>query len=155
MTKARIVVAALSLSAAAFVGIATSEGYEPVARPPVAGDVPTVGFGTTGKDIRLGDKTDPVRALQRAMKDMDQFEAAVQRCVHVPLYQREYDAAVQLTYNIGPAAFCSSTVVKRWNQQDYEGGCQAFLMWNKFKGQVLRGLEIRRQREYRLCMEGA
>lgn len=150
--KARIIIAALSLSAAGFVGIISSEGYEPVAKPPVAGDVPTNGFGSTGPDIKLGDRTDPVRAVQRALKDANQFERAVQRCVKVPMHQHEFDAAVNLAYNIGPTAFCGSTVVKRFNAEDYPGACDAFLMWNKFKGQVLKGLVNRRERERRQCL---
>ncbi|MDZ5457008.1 lysozyme [Azohydromonas lata] len=148
----RRAIAGLFLSAAAFVGLVASEGYEPVAKPPVAGDVPTNGFGSTGSDIKLGDKTDPVRALVRALKDADQFQLAVQRCVKVPMHQHEFDAAVRLAYNIGPTAFCSSTVVKRFNVQDYTGACDAFRMWIKFKGQTVKGLVNRREREYRLCM---
>jgi lysozyme len=45
--RARIAIAALTLSAAGLIGIATSEGWEPVAKPPVPGDVPTGGFGST------------------------------------------------------------------------------------------------------------
>ena len=41
------VVASLVLSASGLIGIAVSEGWEPVARPPVQGDVPTGGFGST------------------------------------------------------------------------------------------------------------
>lgn len=41
MSTGRVLVAALTLSAAGLIGIAVSEGWEPVARPPVPGDVPT------------------------------------------------------------------------------------------------------------------
>jgi lysozyme len=146
----RTQVAALSLSAAALVGLALHEGYRENAYIPVPGDVPTIGFGTT-EDVELGDKTTPERALVRLLKDANRFESAVQSCVKVPLHQYEYDAYVSLTYNIGPRAFCGSTLVKRLNQSDYSGACLEILKWDKFKGKPLPGLTKRRQEEYLKC----
>jgi lysozyme len=147
----RTQVAALSLSAAALVGLALHEGYRENAYIPVPGDVPTIGFGTT-EDVELGDKTTPERALVRLLKDANRFESAVQSCVKVPLHQYEYDAYVSLTYNIGPRAFCGSTLVKRLNQSDYSGACLEILKWDKFKGKPLPGLTKRRQEEYLKCI---
>ena len=146
----RTQVAALSLSAAALVGLALHEGYRENAYIPVPGDVPTIGFGTT-EDVELGDKTTPERALVRLLKDANRFESAVQSCVKVPLHQYEYDAYVSMTYNIGPRAFCGSTLVKRLNQSDYSGACLEILKWDKFKGKPLPGLTKRRQEEYLKC----
>jgi lysozyme len=146
----RTQVAALSLSAAALVGLALHEGYRENAYIPVPGDVPTIGFGTT-EDVELGDKTTPERALVRLLKDANKFESAVQSCVKVPLHQYEYDVYVSLTYNIGPRAFCGSTLVKRLNQSDYSGACLEILKWDKFKGKPLPGLTKRRQEEYLKC----
>ena len=119
---------------------------------PLPGDVPTYGFGSTGPDIKLGDKTTPVLAVQRAVRDVTKFEGSVKRCVVVPLHQYEYDAYVSLAYNIGPSAFCSSTLVKLLNQQRYDEACAQVLRWNRFQGQVNQGLTNRRQREYQQCM---
>ena len=44
-SKIRVAVGALSLSAAALIGLATHEGYTGKAVIPTKGDVPTVGFG--------------------------------------------------------------------------------------------------------------
>ena len=147
----RIQVAALSLSAATLVGIALHEGYRENAYIPVPGDVPTIGFGTT-EDVELGDKTTPERSLVRLLKDANKFETAIQSCVKVPLHQYEYDAYVSLTYNIGAKAFCSSTLVKKLNSQDYSGACQEVLKWDKFRGKPLPGLTKRRQQEYQKCI---
>ena len=146
----RIAVAVLSLSAAAFGGLVAYEGYSDRAIIPVPGDVPTIGFGTT-EDVQMGDTITPLKAVERALQDVTRFEGAIKQCVRVPLHQYEYDAAIQLSYNIGPTAFCNSTVVRRFNAGDYEGACEAFLMWNKVNGRVVRGLVLRRQKEYRLC----
>lgn len=161
MSRARFAVAALALSAAGFVGILTREGYTDEAVIPVPGDVPTYGFGTTG-GVKMGDKTTPVKAVQRALVDVAQYEGALKQCVKVPLSQEEYDVYVDLSYNIGPSAFCSSTIVKRLNAENYHGACEAILMWKygprKFDcstpgNKVCAGLWKDRLRSHRKCME--
>lgn len=150
MSKVRHAVAALVLSASAFVGLLTAEGYRSEAYIPIKGDVPTIGFGTT-EGVQLGDKITPVQALARAVADVGRYEGALRRCVKVPLYQHEYDAYISLSYNIGGGAFCGSTLVRKLNASDYVGACEEILRWNKAGGKVLRGLVIRREAEYRQC----
>jgi len=147
----RLPVLALRLSATALVGIAGWEGYKSVAYIPVPGDVATIGFGTT-KGVKMGDTIDPVTALQRKIRDVEVFEGAVKQCVNVPLAQHEYDAYLSLAYNIGPNAFCRSTLVRKLNQADYEGACKEILRWDKFQGKPLAGLTNRRQAEYKQCV---
>ena len=144
-------IAAISLSATALVAIVLHEGYKGDAYIPVAGDVPTIGFGTTS-GVKLGDRTTPEKALQVAMKDVQSFEGAVKFCVAVPLSQNEYDAYVSLSYNIGTGAFCKSTLVKKLNTGDYEGACKQILLWDKYHGKPLAGLTKRRQEEYKKCL---
>lgn len=141
----------LYLSAAVLVGIALEEGFTSKAVIPVPGDVPTLGFGTT-EGVKKGDVITPERALVRLLQDADKFSEGVKRCANVPLYQYEFDAYVSLSYNIGTGAFCNSTLVKKLKTYDYEGACKEILKWDKFKGEPLKGLTHRRQREYKLCM---
>ena len=149
-------IATLTLSAATLVGIALSEGYEPIAKPPVAGDVNTGGFGSTrredGSPIKAGEKVAPQRALVLLLNDANKAEQAVKRCAAVPMYDYEFSAYVSLTYNIGEGAFCQSTAAKKLNAGDYEGACREILRWDRFKGKPLRGLTNRRQHEYRVCL---
>lgn len=140
MSKARIAVAALSLSAAAFVGILTREGYTDKAVIPTQGDVPTVGFGTTA-GVKMGDTITPVKAAQRALKEASEYEGALKRCVTVPLTQDEYDVYVDLAYNIGPTNFCTnrktgdpSSLVMKLNAKDYAGACDAILQYKYAAG---------------------
>ena len=144
-------IAAISLSATALVALLLHEGYKSDAYIPVAGDVPTIGFGTTS-GVKLGDRTTPEKALQVAMKDVQTFEGAVKACVKVPLSQNEYDAYISLSYNIGAYAFCNSTLVRILNQGDYQGACKQILRWDRFKGKPLPGLAKRRQEEYNRCI---
>lgn len=151
MKLSRVNVASLSLSAAALVGIAVHEGYREDAYVPVAGDVATIGFGTTS-NVKIGDKITVERALVRLLADATRFERAVKRCAPVPMYQHEFSAYVSLAYNIGEGAFCRSTLAKKLNAGDYEGACKEILRWDKFQGRPLAGLTKRRQGEYQQCI---
>lgn len=146
----RSAIAALSLSAAALVGIATHEGFVGEAYRDIVG-VWTIGFGTTA-GVRPGDRIEPVAALQRKLADVQRFEGALRQCVTVPLHQHEYDAYMSLAYNIGPGAFCGSTLVRKLNAGDYAGACREILRWNRAGGRVVQGLVNRRAAEYRQCI---
>lgn len=147
----RTSMAGLSISGIALIGLLVAEGYRDTAYIPVPGDVPTIGFGTT-KDVKMGQKIEVTQALTSALVDVQKFEGAMKRCVTVPLHQYEYDAYVSLTYNIGEGAFCRSTLVRLLNKEDYNGACKQILRWDKFKGKPLRGLTVRREKEYKMCI---
>lgn len=162
VTRPRLAVAALSLSASALVGIALHEGYTDRAVRPLPGDVPTVGFGSTtrpdGSPVQMGDTTTPPQALARALRDVQRFEGALKQCVRVPLHQHEYDAFLSFAYNVGPGNFCSSTMVSRLNAGDYAGACAEFDRWTFFQRRDCRdpankcaGLVARRAEERALC----
>ena len=160
MIPPRRSLAALSLSAAALVGIVLHEGYSDRAIIPVPGDVPTIGFGTTS-GVKLGDTITPPQALARALVDVQQFEGAIKTCVTVPLTQNEYDAYVSFAYNVGSRAFCQSTLVKKLNLGDFKGACDELLRWRFFQGKdcalpenrrLCGGLVKRREAEYRQCL---
>lgn len=168
--RTRTAVAALVLSASGLIGIAVSEGWEPVARPPVPGDVPTGGFGSTRAEsgpMKAGERIDPVRGLILLQRDASEAERIVRRCAPVPMHQHEFDAFVSLAYNVGPGkagvkdGFCvlksgrPSTIVRLLLAGDYAGACKAILGWDKFQGRPLRGLTLRRERESAQCLGAA
>ena len=150
----RVNIAALVLSAATLTGIAIHEGYRDKAYIPVAGDRPTLGFGDA-QGVKLGDKTDPIRALIRLNQQAETFQQEMRSCVgNVPLHQHEWDAYVSLTFNIGSGAFCKSTLVKLLQESppNYVGACTQILRWDRFQGKPLAGLTKRRQEEYNKCI---
>lgn len=149
MNKTRITIAALAVSAAALVAIATHEGYRGKAYRDATG-IPTIGYGETA-GVRMGDKTTPERALVQLLESTEKHADAIRQCIHVPLYQHEFDAYISLAYNIGTGAFCRSTLVKKLNAKDYAGACEEIKRFNRAGGKVLPGLTRRRQKEYRLC----
>lgn len=137
MSKARIAVSALALSAAGLVGILTREDIKLQAYPdPVHGwAVPTIGAGSID-GVKQGDTITPLGAVQRTLREVQVFEGRLKGCMKAPLHQGEYDAYMELAHNIGPGAFCASTLVKRLNSGDYLAACDAILMWDRVGTQV-------------------
>lgn len=146
----RSTIGALAVSAAALVGIAAHEGYSDTPYLDTVG-VPTIGFGRT-EDVRPGEVTTPQRELVSVLRDLEGRKDAIAKCVTVPLYQHELDAAISISYNIGVTAFCGSSMVKKLNAGDYEGFCNGMLAWNKAGGKVIPGLVKRREQERKLCL---
>jgi len=131
---ARVAVAALALSASGFVALVLHEGYTEKAIIPVPGDVPTYGFGSTtrpdGSPVQMGDTIAPPEATRKALSDIEgNYESPLRKCIKVPVHQHEWDFAVSAAYNLGAKAFCDSSMVRRWNAGDYEGGCEAIMMY--------------------------
>ncbi|MEO1752034.1 lysozyme [Thiofaba sp. EF100] len=169
--KTRLLAASLTLSALGLAGMAVHEGYRSRAYDDGVG-VQTVGFGTTtradGSPVKAGDTTTPERAVVRLAVDAEAIQQRMRACIgDVPLYPHEWDAFVSLAYNIGPSAFCRSTLVKRLREtltpthsqgereRLYAAACDEMLRWTKAGGRELPGLVKRRQAEHRLCREGA
>lgn len=147
----RVQIAALSLSAAAFVGIAVHESYREKAYLPTPDDVPTIGFGTTD-GVKMGDKITVERALVRLLTDADKFQIELKRCIgDVPMHQYEWDAFVSWAYNVGTGAACRSTLVKKLKERDYAGACAELSKWVYQAGKKLNGLVKRREQERAMC----
>jgi lysozyme len=64
-------------------------------------------------------------------------------------------AAISLSYNVGTAAYCRSTVDRRFDAGNVRGGCDALLMWNRAGGREVRGLTNRRKSERLICLRDA
>ena len=151
MSKTRFAIGALALSASGLIGILGYEGFSETAYIPVPGDVLTIGFGST-EGVKLGDTITPEKAIERAYRDIQKTESAIHKCVNVPLSQGEYDSFSSLAYNIGTSAFCSSTLVKKLNDRDYQGACAEIKRWVYVQGKVSQGLINRREKEYQTCI---
>lgn len=149
--RTRIAVGALALSAVGLLSIAKFEGFSEVVYQPLPEDLPTVGFGHTDKRLEVGQRVSSLQALEWLGSDAMKAQAAVKRCVKVPLTQGEFDAFVSFTFNVGGDAFCGSTLVKKVNSGDYSGACGELTRWVYFKGQPIKGLERRRLEELRMC----
>ena len=118
---------------------------------------PTVGVGhlvkpNEGELYPVGKRITKAESQDLLSKDLARFEMAVSSLVKVPLTQNQFDALVSLAFNIGTTAFQNSSVLRRLNEKKYEAAADAFLMWVKSKGRVLRGLQNRRKAERALFL---
>lgn len=131
-------VIALSASAALLVSLVVSEGYTEKAVIPVKGDVPTVGFGMTyrpdGTPVQMGDRTNPIDAIQRSLSHIQKDEIGIKKCVIAPISQVEYDLMVDFAYQYGVPILCRSSMVKKANIGDYVGSCKAYLQYKRVNG---------------------
>lgn len=138
-----------------YVSIPEDEGTRHQAYRDIVG-VWTICTGDT-EDVRPGQVASKAECEARLERQLIAHAEPVMRCVPTLRedgrdHQRA--AAVSLAYNIGTGAFCRSTAARRFNARDWRGGCDAFLMWNKAGGRVIRGLVLRRQRERAICLRG-
>ena len=132
----RLLVAGLSLSAAALVGLVASEGYTDKAVIPTRGDRPTVGFGSTFHEndtpVKMGDTTTPVRALIKAQAHIGKAEAAFRDSLGgVALHQGEYDLYVDWVYQYGMGAWLNSGMRRELLAGNYTAACDALLDYRK------------------------
>jgi lysozyme len=78
---------------------------------------------------------------------------AVRRCVRVPLTDGQAVALRSLAFNIGGTALCRSTLARLANAGEPAFvWCRQLLRFVYAGGRKWRGLEIRRQKEYELCL---
>lgn len=132
--NAKIAVAAMSLSAAAFVGLAVHEGYTDRAVIPTKGDVPTVGFGSTrhedGSRVRMGDATTPVNALKKALAHIGKEEQIFRDSLPgARLSQAEYDIYMDFVYQYGTGTWLKSSMRRELLAGNHRAACDALLKY--------------------------
>ncbi|WP_293222283.1 lysozyme [Ottowia sp.] len=140
----RVLVAALSLSAAGFVGLAVHEGYTDRAVVPTQGDRPTVGFGSTfnedGTPVKPGDTTTPVRALIKAQAHLSREETMFRTSLPgVALSQGEYDLYMDWLYQYGSGAWLKSGMRRELLAGNYRAACDALLDYRKLSSDQKEG----------------
>lgn len=109
------------------------------------GKVWTIGWGHTGPDVYEGLTITRAQADQLLqMRLVSEFAPGVLRAIHRRMEQCEFDAMVDLAYNIGVDAFQGSTFVRKFNAGDVAGAADEFPRWNKSGGKVMLGLRRRR-----------
>lgn len=112
--------------------------------------IPTIGYGTTiidGKPVAMGMTIDEAKATACLKADCAKFEDFVNDLVNVPVSQKQFDALMSFTYNLGPGNLKKSTLLKKLNAGLYDEIQEQFLVWNKAGGKVYKGLTRRRLAE--------
>lgn len=134
-----------------------SEAFEPTAYQDGAG-VWTIGYGTTrmdGAPVRSGMRITQERAEIELRKFVSGLEAGFTTALgKSPTKQNEFDAFINIAYNIGLSGALDSTFLKRHKEGDKKGCAEAITWWNKSGGKTVKGLINRRAREVQMYLNG-
>ncbi|NNC52567.1 MAG: lysozyme, partial [Erythrobacter sp.] len=122
---------------------------------------PTVGVGhlvRPADNLRVGDRVSEQRVLDLLEEDLKIAERGVRVLVgDLPLYQHEFDALLDLVYNVG-LGNVSERESPRLNAaiaaHDYEA-IAAELDYTHAAGKVARGLEYRSERRAQIFMDAS
>jgi len=123
-------------------------GFAAYPDPGTGGDPWTIGWGTTGPDVKQGIVWTQQQCDDRFARDLEKFASAVSTIIsNAATSQGQFDALVSFAYNLGPANLSSSTLLKMHKAGDFAGAQAQFALWNKAAGKVLPGLTRRRAAE--------
>jgi len=139
------------------------EGVENKAYWDSLGKVWTVCAGET-KGVKKGDYYSDAKCLQMLQTRLENdFHKPLQKCIGT------FDTApisvqasmLDLSYNIGTGAACSSSAAKRMREKNWPAACNAMTLFNRAGGKVVEGLKKRREYgdaqrigELELCLAG-
>jgi len=161
--KTAITIASVSALAMAGTTVKHWEGFAPTVVPDrLANGLPTGGYGET-EGVKLGETHDEKFWSDRLAKRLsEEYDADIGKCIRVNLPDSARAAAISVAYNAGPAALCSSPIVRKWNDGDVRGGCEAIRGWRIGSHPhgpngplvIQRGLQNRRNDEAKLCLSG-
>ncbi len=112
----------------------------------------TVCYGETRVQMRR--YTDAECKEMKANALADFADPVLKRNPELKGRDNQLAAAVSLSYNIGSAAYARSTVARRFSEGRWREACDAFLLWNRAGGRVVKGLDNRRRSERELCLRG-
>lgn len=148
----RVPIRTLSISSTGIELIKELEGWKATEYLDSAGK-PTIGYGhlitpreqSTGQIIIDGAPVifsgglTPKQGEALLRTDVAAAEASVKRSITSNLYQREYDALVSFTFNLGGGNLSESTLRTVVNKQQYTAAPDQFRQWNK---ETVNGVKV-------------
>lgn len=148
--------ATLAALAMAVAALQTDEGKRNVDYLDIA-RIPTACYGHTGAGVKVGTRRSDSECERLLTADAQKHINGVLLCTPALAYHPyQLAAATRFAFNAGQSAYCGSTVARRFNAEDYRGGCDALLAWNKARVNgklvVVKGLADRRARERVMCL---
>ena len=87
-------------------------------------------------------------------KDLIRFERGVAMQLPMPLKQCEFDAMVSFSFNLGLGTLQRSTLRQALLRGDKKKAMESLLKYCRAGGKVIKGLQRRRQEEYKLFLRG-
>lgn len=114
----------------------------------------TVCDGHTGTDIRRGHRYTDRECDNLLKADLRKVARDIDPLIKVRIPDPTRAALYSFTYNVGPGAFASSTLLKKLNAGDVPGACKELQRWTYAGGKQWRGLITRREIEREVCEWG-
>ncbi len=137
--KIRNLVATLTISASALIGLVEYEGYTDKAVIPVKDDRPTIGFGSTywedGSPVKMGESITLQRALVVMNTHITREEEAFRKSLEgAYLHQEEFDLYMDFVYQFGIGNWLKSSMRRNILEWKYVAACDSLLNWKKGPG---------------------
>lgn len=117
--------------------------------------LPTIGYGATGDGITRETVWTQIQADTDLTNRMKAIGARIDEIVSAALTDEMKGALCDFAYNVGLGALQHSTLLAKLNAGDVQGAIDEFGKWDMAGGQVLPGLERRRDAEKALFTLGA
>ena len=132
--------------------VAYFEGFYPKTYVDPVG-IPTVCFGETDKAITMQERFTKEQCYVLLGASLQKTAIEVSKCIKTPVTDGEAAAILSWGYNVGPAAACQSTLIAKLNAGAPAGQwCPELKRWVYAGGKKLKGLELRREAEYKMCI---
>lgn len=113
------------------------------------GDPWTIGWGSTGPDVKKGVNWTQAQCDARFAVDMQKYVDTVAKAIgNAPTTPNQFDALVSFHYNTG--AIRTATLTKKHVKGDYSGAAKEFAKWIFNDGKPMNGLKNRRSEEAQL-----
>ena len=127
--------------------------FEAYPDPGTGGAPWTIGWGSTGDDVRAGTVWTQPECDTRMMHDAQAVALRLSKVLGgAATTQHQFDALVDFAYNLGPAALIGSTLMHKHMTGDHAGAAAEFGKWTHAAGRVLPGLVKRRAAEAALYL---
>lgn len=127
------------------------EGLRLDAYQDVAG-ICTIGWGHTGKSVRMGDRIDESQAEAYLNADVTRTACQVLDLFTIQPTQNQLDALTCFAFNVGIGNLSTSTLLRKLKSGDIQGAANEFSKWVIAGGEPLPGLVARRQAERSLFL---
>jgi lysozyme len=125
--------------------------------PGSGGEPWTIGYGHTSAaglpKVYPGLKITAKQAEDILRADLATFAAHVESRVTVPINDNQFGVLVSFCFNVGPANFDKSSVIRHVNAEAFSTVPARLELWNKASGRVMAGLTKRRKDEGELFLK--
>lgn len=113
--------------------------------------IPTIGYGHTGPETKLGQVITQHQAETILDLDLERFEKGVTALLKIPISENAFSALVSFAFNFGLGKLARSTLLRKVNAKDPTAPGE-FGKWIYGAGKVLPGLVARREEEEALYL---